>query len=336
MKEGTVSTQAVATVIDAIEGMGIDRDAFLRSVGIKPEALEVQDGRLPLVSALMIFREAERLTGDPTIALRIVERLRPTAPGINLYLFRASPTLRSAFERLVRYIPLTSDCLEMEFEVRGPQAFVRWRMNSRAVPMQPQQSEFYGGLLLRTGRECTMAPWKPLEVHFSHPPIEPRAERERILGAPVVFSRPHDQIVLPASVLDLPLRERDPVLLEMMQRHANALLRKVTPRTLRERVRSMLVDLIPEGRATLEEVAAALSASPRTLQRELRQEGTSFTGELDAVKREVAEQYITSSRMEIIEVAFITGFTELSAFYRAFRRWTGTTPGEYRRQHVAG
>jgi AraC-like DNA-binding protein len=202
--------------------------------------------------------------------------------------------------------------------------------------MQPQQSEFYAGLLLRTGRESTTAPWQPLEVHFRHPPIEPRAERERLLRAPVHFSRAHDQIVLPASVLDLPLRERDPVFLEVMQRHANALLRKVTPRTLQERVRSTLVDLIPEGRATLEEVAAALSASPRTLQRELQQEGTSFTSELDAVKRQVAEQSIASGRLEIIEVAFITGFTELSAFYRAFRRWTGTTPGEYRRQHVAG
>lgn len=336
MREGTVSTQSVATVVDAIEGMGIARDAFLRLVGITAEALQEQDGRLPLANAVRVLSEAARVTGDPTIGLRIVERLRPTAPGINLYLFRASPTLRSALERLVRFIPLTSDCLEMEFEVRGSQAFVRWKMNSRTVPLHPQQSEFYAGLLLRTGRESTTAPWQPLEVHFSHPPIEPRAERERLLRAPVHFSRPHDQVVLPSSVLDLPLRERDPVLLEMVQRHANALLRKVTPRTLRERVRSLLVDLIPEGRASLEEVAAALSASPRTLQRELRQEGTSFTTELDAIKREVAEQYILSGRMEIIEVAFITGFTELSAFYRAFRRWTGTTPGEYRRQHVSG
>ncbi len=334
MREGTVSIQAVATLVEAIETMGISHEALLRTVGIDPASLQAHDGRLPLAPALGIFRELERHSGDSTIALHMVERMRLTAAGINLYLFRASPTLRSAFERLVRYIPLINDCLEMELEVRGPQAFVRWGIKGRAAPRLPQLSEFYAGMVLRAGRESTLTPWSPQEVRFRHPPIEPHAERERILGGPVRFGCSLDEIVLPSSLLDLPLRERDQVLLSVMQRHADALLRKVKPRTLRERVRAVLVDLLPEGRSSLEEVAAAISASPRTLQRDLQQEGTSFTAELDAVKREVAEHYITASSMEIIEVAFIAGFTELSAFYRAFRRWTGTTPGEYRRQHA--
>ncbi|WP_224243187.1 AraC family transcriptional regulator [Hyalangium gracile] len=336
MRRGSIAAQAIATVVDAAEEMGISREALLGAIGVTPEALQERDGRLPVAVAMTLFRELERMTGDPTIGLHLTERIRSTAHGVKVYLFRASPTLRSAFERIIRYLPLTNDSQETELEVRGSQAFVRWRVRPPSPPMNPQGSEFYAGSLLRTAREATVAPWRALEVRFSHPPIEPRAERERILGAPVRFGCPHDEFVLPASVLDLPLREPDPFLLEVLQRHANEMLHRMGSRSACDRVRTVLLDLLPEGRATLEETAAELKASPRTLQRELQQEGTSFTRLLDEVKREVAQQFIARSRMEIIEVAFAAGFTELSAFYRAFRRWTGTTPGEYRRQHEPG
>lgn len=336
MRAGSVAVQAIATVVEAAVEMGVSRETLLGALGITPEALQGKDGRIPLSAAIRIFREVQRLTGDSTAGLHLSERVRPTAYGLKLYLFRASPTLRSAYERLVRYIPLSNDRMEMEFEIRGPQAFLRWWMHELAGPMEPQQSEFIAGSLMRTGREAAAAPWRPLEIRFSHPPIEPQAERERILGAPVRFGCPRNEIVLPSSVLDIPLREPDPFLLEVMQRHANELLRKVTSQTPRERVRAVLLALLPEGRASLEEAAAELKVSPRTLQRDLQQEGTSFTALLDEVKREVAEQYIAQDHLEIIEAAFASGFTELSAFYRAFRRWTGTTPGEYRRQRLAG
>ena len=191
--------------------------------------------------------------------------------------------------------------------------------------------------MVRVGRELTGVDWAPREVHFEHARPADTSEHERIFRVAVSFGAPLTKLVFDASVLGLPLVGADPTLGSLLERQAEELLAgSRLDGVFAGRVRQVIKEGLPGGEARVDAVCRRLSVSPRTLQRKLREEGTTFQELLEATQSALAEFYLRKPEVAICEVSYLTGFSQPSAFHRAFRRWTGLTPKEFRRDKGRG
>jgi AraC-like DNA-binding protein len=173
-------------------------------------------------------------------------------------------------------------------------------------------------------------------VTFQHsPPVDLR-EHGRVFGCPVRFNRPVNGVALRRALLDTPLVRADPGLCSVLDRHVRALIERI-PRAeaLSDRVRGLVASELSTGRASAAAVARKLHMSRRTLQRHLEAGGMTFRALCDGLRRDLAIRYLREREIAVAEVAFLLGFSEASAFHRAFKRWVGTTPTLYRRSPIA-
>ncbi|HYY42110.1 MAG TPA: helix-turn-helix domain-containing protein, partial [Pyrinomonadaceae bacterium] len=168
-------------------------------------------------------------------------------------------------------------------------------------------------------------------VSFQHPQPADTTEHRRIFRAPVHFDQPRNELVLDRALLALPLARADAGLCALLDRHAQELLARLPQRDdTTAQVRRLLSDALSGGDPNIAAVARQLGLSARTLQRKLRAEGTSYQDLLDLMRRDLARRYLQERDMAVCEVAYLLGFSGPSAFHRAFRRWTGVTPKEFR------
>jgi AraC-like DNA-binding protein len=177
---------------------------------------------------------------------------------------------------------------------------------------------------------------KPREIHFRHARPEMTFEHERILRSPLKFSQPDNRIVLDALVLKLPVRGADPQLGQVLERILEATLETLPdPNDFIQTVRCRISEIISFGEPTLDSVAERMALSGRTLQRRLEGEGTTWQAVLDSLRKELALKYVMDSGVSSSSIAFLLGYGEVTSFNRAFRRWTGMPPGEYRKKNSA-
>ena len=175
----------------------------------------------------------------------------------------------------------------------------------------------------------------PAEVWFEHAAPPDVAEMRALIGITPSYSRPYNTIAIDRALLDHPVPNHDPALLSILERHALELLaQRSDPSSLGARVRGVLADRLRDGAPSMDEVARSLGTSASTMRRRLSEEGTTFADELDAVRRALAERYLLDPQLSVSAIAFLLGFSEASAFTRAFRRWHRTTPKAYRRAHL--
>jgi AraC-like DNA-binding protein len=185
--------------------------------------------------------------------------------------------------------------------------------------------------MLNAARAMTSRDLIPREVLFRHgAPPDTRAH-EAFFRSPLRFDAPADEIRFDPSLLDAPLVQADAALAAYFQHHVDALLRRLAPpESVAGRLAAVLATETRSGPPTLEAAAKRLGTSSRTLRRRLKDEGTSFHEVLDRARLELAKRYLKDPRMPLGEIGFLLGFSEPSAFHRAFKRWTGTTPLEHR------
>jgi AraC-like DNA-binding protein len=170
-----------------------------------------------------------------------------------------------------------------------------------------------------------------MAVEFQHSKPQATSEHERLFRCPVIFNAPFNKLTFNSASLDLPIEQADEGLCRMLDRHAQELLAKYPPRdTVTDNARTVITRELNGGNPSLEHVAAQLGLSERTLQRKLQELGTSHNDLVEQIRRDLAMRYLQEPDMAICEVAYLTGFSEPSSFHRAFKRWTGVTPGEFR------
>jgi AraC-like DNA-binding protein len=175
-----------------------------------------------------------------------------------------------------------------------------------------------------------------LEVWFQHSAPRDRSIHDEIFACPVRFDAPETRLVLSRAALERPVVGRDPALYQYLDRHALALAKTFPDATsLATRVRRELGSALSSGEPTQTEIARRLALSERTLQRHLKAEGHNFAELLDSVRKELARSYLRDAALSVSEVAFLLGYSEPSSFHRAFRRWEGEAPSEFRTRTAA-
>ena len=331
--EPHLAARAVRPLLSGLRALGHDPAPLLALVELDESALAEPDSPIPMRTVIALLNHASERTGDPDLSLHLAEHAELGSFDLHVYAILSSPTLRAGYERLVRYQRLIHETSQVELAVAGKQATLRHRLpGGLAVPRQ--SAEFIIACWVRAGRAAIGQDFAPVEVRFAHPAPPVVTSHARFFRAPVRFASGENSIVMSDALLDTPCVRADPALLSVLDRHAlDRLAAAPAPATSRlaDPARAALVDELGEGQPpTAGRLAQRLRMSERSLNRALAAEGTTYRELLAQLRQEVAARHLAQNRLGIAEVAFLLGFSELSAFYRAFKRWTGRTPAEFR------
>lgn len=309
---------------------GAARD-LLQEVGVPPDLDRDTAARSP-VAAAAYYDFLERIgDGDPGLPMRYAEGVAPEDFGAMGLAMKTAPTARAALQRLVRYITVISDTLGYGLdEGEGTSALVvRGRAPRR--PGMGLANECALGAVAALLRQMTRAGVSPVEVTFRHPEPALLDDHRRVFGVRPRFGAPLDALVYRADALSSPTRLADEGLSSFLLAHLDEQTAARAP-SLAEQVARAVTDALCDGPPSKGAVARRLGMSERTLHRRLAEDGASFRAVAERARRETAEVLLASPRNSLADVAFLSGFADQSAFQRAFKRWTGTTPATWRRE----
>ncbi len=309
----------------------LPRDTMLAEAGVEPTVLADPNGWLSVSAVARLLDGASSLSRDSALGLGFARQLPWNDLGVLANLALTSPTVGAGLANISRYFGTTSTGASMWLDIDGRHAHLRYGIHDPEIELHAQNSEFVFAVITRMAREATGDPtWAPGELQFRHPrPANTTAQRA-FFRCRMRFEQPFDALVLPAPRL----RERFHRADATRHSHHVEAANRVLPdeRALfGERVSAIVLSGLRTGELTLDGVAARLGTSTRTLQRRLREDGRSFQDVVAHLRSVAARRYVSDPAIPLTAVAARLGYTELSAFSRAFRRWTGQTPLEYRR-----
>lgn len=305
-------------------------------VGVDPAVLKDRDARMAYDAWIEMWRLAAEMTGDPALGILAVENLEPGVFGVIDYVSRCSSTLGEGIERSYRYYPIIHDVARPSLETQGDRCI--WSYNLLGGLRYPRVlAEYALACWLVTCRQGLQDPFDPLEVHFVHNQTVNLVEYERFFRAPVKLGMERDALVIAAVDLDRPLTGAKEGLCQILDQYAQQLLQKLPAnKRFSDRVREIIASELAGGDPSADCIAQKLHMSPRTLRRRLNEEGLNHRMLLEQMRKDLASLYLNEKGLAVSEAAFLLGFADASAFHKAFKRWTGRTPVEYRRDATRG
>ena len=292
------------------------------------------DTRVPVALGQQFLQNAVELTGEPNLGLLAARETKVGTFDVLEYASASASTWRAAAETAFRYSHLMNEAADFRIEVADGKALL---VLHSTVPLTRAGVDFQSAAFHVTAMRWIDPQPPELEVWFTHAePGDLGEYRKTFGGAKLRFSAPWNGFVYDASRLDTKLASGDPSLHRVLRDHAERLLAELAPGDgLVEQVRGQVLSSLKDGPVAAVDVAAKLGVSRRTLTRRLRQQGTSFSELFDEVRQKAAIHYLQSSDHTVEDIAFLLGFSESSAFVRAFKRWQGVAPMGYRRAQRA-
>ncbi len=324
---GYILATWVKAIGRALDAAGCDGAALLAEAGFDLQCLDGPTARCPLINTARLWEIAVAATGDPAFGIKVASHIKHTSFHALSYGLCASSTLKEAFERLQRFCHVASDAVEYEFFRCGseyhfviePAACVPFESIDALVSAQ-----------LRMCRSLIGRDYSPLLIELRRPRPARIEEFERQLRAPLKFGAAQNRLVFDSDSIESPLDGGNPEL----ARHSDAIAIQYLARNEREnieaRVRELLMQRLEKSEPSQEEVAEHLYMSARTLQRKLGDSGTTYKVILDETRHALALAYLSAPEHSVSDITHLLGFSCGSSFTRAFRRWTGQSPSDWR------
>ena len=327
----TVQAKAVEKIVKAAAAHGIPAERLYHAVDLDPSVLLDPDNRIPFAQLVALYEKAAELTGDSNFGLHLGQSINPTAFDVVGYCALNSPTLGAAFARVARYHSIWTDGALFTLKTTNDTSAIVYSYADTSIHDHRQDAEMTLATVTTLCRNIASPDFAPTTVEFQHESPHDTSEHERLFRCPIEFGAQSNKLSFASSFLSLPIAKADASLCAVLDRHAEELLAKFPPRdSVVDQVRNIIANELRGGDPSLERVADQLSLTPRTLQRKLQELGTSHNELLDHMRRQLAMRYLREHEMAICEVAYLLGFSESSSFHRAFKRWTGLTPKEFR------
>lgn len=335
----SVTVHFVRLLTDYCEQRDISARRLFAAVGLDVAVLEQADARLPFTSFARMCDDAAAQLGDGFLGLHLGQAIRPGHFGPHGFTLISCSTVREQLERSLRYSGLVFDACRNEFEERGDEVIRHWRsrLPGGASPGRLQDE-------LNMAAWITLARWftavpdaRPNWIAFRHPRPHDTREYEALFRCPLRFAADDTAVAFDRRYAELPLAQADPEIRAMMDALCERSLQRLEdgqPAWLVD-CRRALVASFADGEPVLAAVAARIGLTPRALRYRLEQRGASFRALVESVRQELAHSYLADPSLSLVGIAYLLGFSDQSAFQRSFKRWTGSTPGDYRRSPTA-
>jgi len=336
--DGLPHIQAVAAsgVEGEIRRHGGDAALLLRAVGIDPEDIGRPQARFGLDRYCALFERAALECGVASFGLRFGHQCGRALLGVLGELAFAAPTLGAALGALCRYFPLLQEQSSLSLSVRDGRATLAYQIRDGRILARRQDAELTIGSLLRVIRTALGPYWTPSEVWFEHPVAAPRRDYDTLLGAPVYGLAPSNLMHFPCAVLAAAMPEADALVFAAAARRARGNRPAQRADDFLGRVCEEIRVGLPQGDIGLPAVAARLGLAEATLYRRLRRHDLRYSDIVRDLRRALALALLRQRAMPLTEIALLLGYSELSAFTRAFQQWTGDAPSTYRASVRAG
>ncbi len=335
MREASIATSLLIDFLGFLGRQGFGPETICSAAQLDPRWMEQPHARVPAAAMERLWDAAQRLTGDPDVGLHSAESYNPGALSIVGYVILSCSTAHEALLRLARYAPLLNDGLQVRLDQREGLSHCHFGaapgVDSFLLRSPRQAMEtLAAGIVLTLGRLALRAP-VPLWVSFVHEPPADVSEHRRLLGADVRFAQAHNAVVYAAADLHVGMLSADPSLLDVFEADARSRLEQLAaPGAVSGRVQAIVAARLRGEVPSLASVASELAMSERSVQRSLSEETTSYRDIVDKVRKDLALSHLSRPGSSATDVAFLLGFSEPSAFSRAFRRWTGASPSQFR------
>ena len=313
-----------------LERHGIDPEHVFREVGLDPNAVHDARARYADTKTLVAWQMAARLIDDPCFGLLAAEVWRPTDFHALGYAFLASRTLQTAIERIERYSSVVDSAVRYEQTLDDSHLRLTYQVTDPEITEVSAQQDGRLAVVFGLCREAYGADFSPEAVSVTHSAPSCRGDYFGLFRCPVQFDAARPEFVLARAQAEAPLPAASRELAVANDAILTEYLRTLDRGDVVARVKTAIIVHLPSGTPSAEIIAKDLFMSARTLHRRLAEAQTSFSESLEAVRRELAEQYINDPTRSLSEISFLLGFSEQSAFSRAFRRWTGQPPSALR------
>lgn len=309
---------------------------LIKEVGLPDDVLEHPESFIPYRKFAALLALGTQRSGNPLFALRFGLHQGVGALGPLLYLIRNAGDVGTAINELSRYFHLHISVAQVRLEVEGEHALLHYDpADVKDVISHRLTVELVVGAAMQLMRTLLGSRWQPRALLLQAAPLCDTQAYTRLIGLTPQFNASCNAWLFDAKLLDTPLSSGDQELHRLIQQHLDAL-DQMSIQELPAYIRQLLRNLLPSGRATIEQIADYMDINPRTLQRYLAEEGTSFQVLLDETRQTMAQRYLGDSTLSLTQLAAMLGYSELSAFSRAFQRWFGTSPRAWRaEQHPA-
>lgn len=331
--QGMVPLTLVRVLSQYLQSKGVAPDEVL------PRDLDVGDAnQLGRFSAeaycQLLIKAAERLH-DPLLGLHLGQTIQPAHLGALGYVLLACENLGGALQRIQRYHRLVHDINPVQHRIEGGNLELQWGIAHGKPGALFDESGIAG--LVQFGRDVCAQQLPLAQVDFVNPPPADLRPYQAYFDCPVRFNQPMTRLAIPLGSLMAPLRQADPMLLKLMEEQVDAAMAQLPDAgDLAEMTRRVVAHLAPHGTPELEQVAQALRLSPRVFYRRLAEQGLNFRDLRETALQQVAELHLRDPRLTLAEVGALLGYSEQSAFSRAFKRWSGVPPLQWRQALVKG
>jgi len=330
-----VSVTVLSQLVRYLSFLKVDTDKLFWSVGVDPVILKSPDARIAVETYIAIEDEAARVTGDPYFGLHMGEFYEIGSWSILGYMMMNCRTLGEAFEKSARYSNIIGNLIQASGHLGYKKIKVVLSTPKNAPYISRHCFEATFSSIVRMIRTLTGQKLHPLQVGFAFPPPASITEYKRIFCSPVWFEQKHNYITFDSNIGNIPVLLPNPGLLEHFENYARDFLSEIeglnsTTRT----VIKLILERLDKKTLTIGSIAREMSLSVRTLQNRLKSEGRVFSELLEETRERLAKKYLRE-KYTVEDITYLLGFAEPSVFRKAFKKWSGSTPKEYREISLA-
>jgi len=332
LRKPVISLTAATGIVQAIEDGGGDADRVLHPFGLDRRQLAKPQGFIPSEDFAGLLEAAATATGNDCFGLHFGARFNPKDVGPLTYVILHSPTVGVALANAGRYLRVHNTGATVAYLRKPPIALLQHVLVGVPLELRRQHSEYSLAIALQTVRLMAGSAWSPQEVQFEHKaPIDTSAHVE-VFRAPVAFECPAGAFVVDLEFAERQIPAADARLYPTLTRYLDDMLQAMPAEdAFLASLRRAIGEGLRNGPPDLATVAHEVALGARTLQRRLTEAGLDFKSLVDDTRHRLALRYLADPKHTLTEVAYLLGYSETSAFNRAFRRWTGSTPLRYRR-----
>ena len=326
----SIFSSSISSFWRQLEDCGIDPAPLFRKHGIDSSIVFDPGSRISYLKLDRVMAEAVEQSGDPFFSLKEAKYLLPSHLGPLGFAWLASTSLRSGFQRVQRYIKVLHENLQVTLNDNEEALVVTFNLDAPSANLY-QRDIGYLAFITRMCRFTNGDQWNPLRVTVAHPQPPDQSYFYTMFRCPVDFEAEENSLHIDLKQADKQLTGSNKQLAQLNDHIVVRYLAHLSRKDIVNRVKAAILDGLGEGAATESSIADAMNTSIRNLNRKLSNEGTSFKTLLMEIRRELAGQYISDSTLTLTEISFLLGFSEVSSFSRAYRRWEGQSPSEARK-----